>query len=346
MTAMTAMTEDGLTRPGITPAQRRFFDDNGYLVLAGFFPPERIAAVRSHIDALWSRRGAGGPFVIDQYIGDPSEQRRYFRDVEDAVRSQPYKLNDLHLDDTVIQHLCLDRRLVAVLGVLLGAPPLAINSLFLEYGSQQPAHFDTFYMPSKTPNMMAASWIAIDPVTDSNGPLFYYPGSHKVEPFRFSHGRLEAIFAEMPAAEAHMRRIAEASGLRPLRFHAQPGDVLIWHAQLLHGGLPILNKGETRTSLVTHYWTLHDHPDPADRIDIGEGQFVLRRPHQVVLDDAALAEIDAFLAALDTPPEHRAAAPPEFDARAYLLRNKDVFADRCDPYSHYHHHGRREGRAW
>jgi len=37
-------------------------------------------------------------------------------------------------------------------------------------------------------------------------------------------------------------------------FHAKKGDVLIWHANLVHGGAPILEKGLTRKSMVVHYY--------------------------------------------------------------------------------------------
>ena len=35
---------------------------------------------------------------------------------------------------------------------------------------------------------------------------------------------------------------------------AQPGDVLIWHANLFHGGEPHPNKNKTRKSMVFHYF--------------------------------------------------------------------------------------------
>jgi ectoine hydroxylase-related dioxygenase (phytanoyl-CoA dioxygenase family) len=35
---------------------------------------------------------------------------------------------------------------------------------------------------------------------------------------------------------------------------AKKGDVLIWHANLIHGGAPIRNKALTRKSMVVHYY--------------------------------------------------------------------------------------------
>jgi ectoine hydroxylase-related dioxygenase (phytanoyl-CoA dioxygenase family) len=37
-------------------------------------------------------------------------------------------------------------------------------------------------------------------------------------------------------------------------FTAEKGDLLIWHANLFHGGEPHLNKAKTRKSMVLHYF--------------------------------------------------------------------------------------------
>jgi ectoine hydroxylase-related dioxygenase (phytanoyl-CoA dioxygenase family) len=180
-------------------------------------------------------------------------------------------------------------------------------------------------MPSRTPNMMAASWIALDPVTSTNGPLYYYPGSHLIEPYRFSNGKISAVWTELKTgAAAHIERIIAEHRLERRELLAEPGDVLIWHAQLLHGGSPILNPAETRRSLVTHYWTDIDFPDEAQRLDLGDRRWVLKRDHQFVADEDIFVEVDAFLATLDVPDSQRTAVPAHFDARRYLAHNQDV----------------------
>jgi ectoine hydroxylase-related dioxygenase (phytanoyl-CoA dioxygenase family) len=234
-----------------------------------------------------------------------------------------------------------------VIGDLLSSAPVVINSLLFEHGSQQAPHFDTFYMPSRTANLMTASWIAIDPVTETNGPLVYYPGSHLIPPFRFSDGSLcPPSPEEMREVEAHIQDVIKKSGVRQEIFLARPGDVLIWHAQLLHGGLPIFNKLEKRTSLVTHYWTTTDLTDVSNLAVLGPKQLLLKRPHHHVIDPANPPPVDEVLQALNTPKAHREGVPPEFDARSYLLKNPDVLAARADPYTHYIRHGRSEGRVW
>jgi ectoine hydroxylase-related dioxygenase (phytanoyl-CoA dioxygenase family) len=338
---------DAVPQGVITPAQKQFFDDNGFLILPGFFPAEVVGRVKQHLDHLWEHRSGQANIVIDAFYGLPAEERRHFRKVSGDIRNAPYKLLDLHLEDALIRDACSARPLMQVLKALLGANPLVCNSLLFEWGSQQDAHFDTFFMPSRTRNMMAASWIAIDPVTETNGPLYYYPKSHLIEPYRFSHGKINAVFSELPTgAAAHIEHIVEHYGLKQERFLPQPGDVLIWHAQLLHGGSPIANPAETRCSLVTHYWTERDFPDADQRLDLGDDRWILRRGHQHVVDQESLAVVDAFLETLTVTDDMREAVPQSFDPRLYLARNQDVMRAGANPWEHYRTHGRDEGRVW
>jgi ectoine hydroxylase-related dioxygenase (phytanoyl-CoA dioxygenase family) len=331
----------------LTPAQQQFFAAEGYLILPGFFPGDLMAALKDHLDSLWENRAKNPAQVIDCYFGLPNEERTWFRKAPPEVRAAPYKLLDLHLDDAAIRDVCAAPALMRVIGDLLGAQPMVCNSLLFERGSQQYPHFDTFFMPSATPNMMAASWVAIDPVTPDNGPVFYYPKSHLIEPYIFSHGRINAIFAELETgAQPHIAQIIEQHGLRRQIFLAEPGDVLIWHAQLLHGGSEIKNPAATRRSLVTHYWTELDFPDPAQRIDYGDGKWILKRAQQHVVDSESLAEVDAFIATLTITDSMREAVPHSFDPRLYLARNQDVLRAGVNPWVHYSEHGRAEGRIW
>lgn len=90
-------------------------------------------------------------------------------------------------------------------------------------------------MPSRVLNGMVASWIALDPVTEWNGPLQYYPGSHKIKPYVFNpehstlQNRIRAIpgpgfdskmenFREYIQKELNLRKIS------PVVFYAKPGE--------------------------------------------------------------------------------------------------------------------------
>ena len=83
----------------------------------------------------------------------------------------------------------------------------------------------------------------------------------------------------MPAADAYVREQLEKHGIEEKVVTGKKGDVLIWHGQLLHGGLPINDHTLTRKSLVTHYWRKKDAMDNKVA-QYTEGAYFLDRPHQ------------------------------------------------------------------
>ncbi len=262
--------------------QRRAWERDGYLVIPGFFPRAEVDHANGAIDDLWRNRAANDfGLSVDVFIGAPEERRVRWRDVPESARNLPYKLNDLYLISPEVRELVLSQRIVAILDELLEGKPIACNSLNFERGSQQGFHTDNLYMPPLVPDKMAATWIALEDSTQLAGPLRYYPGSHRIPPYRFSDGRLAVTPAEMPDFEQYMDRQIAARGLREATFVAKAGDLFIWHAGLYHGGAPIRDLGQTRRSLVTHYFRAQDM-DAAAVQDIGGERYLLRRdPHQV-----------------------------------------------------------------
>lgn len=246
----------------LTQAQQKAWHDNGYLLLKNFYSKEYIDKINSLIDSLWDKRKTlDAQYVIDIFVETEQEKRVYFADAPKDARHQPYKLNDLYLSQNEIRQTVVGERLAPILRELLNGFPMVCNSLNFEFGSQQDYHFDTFYMPSPTPNKMVASWIALEDSTPNNGPLTYYPGSHKIPPFHFSNGSTIIINDEMPAFHKYVSNEIKKRGLKPEVLLADKGDVLIWHSQLFHGGSEIIDKSKTRKSLVTHYFTNEDFPD-------------------------------------------------------------------------------------
>ena len=54
--------------------------------------------------------------------------------------------------------------------------------------------------------------------------------------------------------EPLIQKAMETNGLKPDTLVAKKGDVLIWAANLVHGGLPVKDQSRTRWSQVTHYY--------------------------------------------------------------------------------------------
>lgn len=258
------------------------WDKNGYIILPGFFDESRVSRINKLVDDLWRSR-AENPvaLTIDINLGTPQAQRQRFADAGDEVRQSPYKLNDLYLDYDDVRQVVLDKELARLVGQLLGGKALVFNTLNFEYGSGQDDHVDTFYMPPKQANCMLATWTALEKISPDSGPLRYYPGSHKIPPYLFSHGKTNAIGAELPAFYSYMKQELEKRKIEPVNFIAEPGDVFIWHAQLFHGGSPIVDPKQTRRSLVTHYYRTAEYKHLFWRLKkVNEHGYYYKRPHQ------------------------------------------------------------------
>ncbi len=283
----------------LTTQQRQFWNDNGYLILSSFFEPAEVEAVNTIVDRRIQDPASFGNATIDVLTGEYSGKR--FRAVE-APREAfqgPIKINDLFLDEPEVRNLALNERLTEVLAQLLGDAPLVCNSLNFLWGSQQPAHFDTWYMPSPArqkragglrrllhqqqepprQDHLAVSSICLEDVHPDAGPLVYYPGTHKLEPYRFSHGGIHAIEAEMPACRAYLDQQLSQRKIEKKEFLGKAGDVFVWHGQLLHGGTQIKDPARTRKTLVTHYWGVHDLP-PERTVKVHQTGYYEKRAHQ------------------------------------------------------------------
>jgi phytanoyl-CoA hydroxylase len=259
---------EGVLRRGLSGRQKRFWLDNGYLILRNHFSPSEVDRVNRVVDDCWEGRFRPDPPVaLDVFVGTSRERRVGLDNAPREARAERYKLNDLFLVNEAVRSLILEKRLVRVLADLIDDAPLACNTLNLEYGSEQPFHTDTLYMPAPcgigaTPDSsrMIATWIALEPCALDAGPLAYYVGSHRIPPYRFHHGGTHWDDPEMGRYYDYMHRQVAEHGLKVEKLEANAGDVLIWHELLFHGGLKIDNPGKTRRSMVTHYWPSTDVP--------------------------------------------------------------------------------------
>jgi hypothetical protein len=63
---MTATSRRSAEKTQASGSQKQFFDENGYLILEGFFEASQIARLKTRIDELWADRGPDCcPLVID-----------------------------------------------------------------------------------------------------------------------------------------------------------------------------------------------------------------------------------------------------------------------------------------
>jgi ectoine hydroxylase-related dioxygenase (phytanoyl-CoA dioxygenase family) len=158
-----------------------------------------------------------------------------------------------------IKSVANDERLKQILTFLLDREIVAFQTINFLEGSQQRAHSDSIHMTTYPLGYLIAAWIALEDVNHNNGPLFYYPGSHKL-PFLmnsdYNQGETALTLGKKNYTDYEdvLEDVIKNSNYTRKEFHAKKGDVLIWHANLVHGGAPILEKSLTRKSMVVHFY--------------------------------------------------------------------------------------------
>jgi ectoine hydroxylase-related dioxygenase (phytanoyl-CoA dioxygenase family) len=149
-----------------------------------------------------------------------------------------------------------------VQSAMFGATPCLYTSLFYERGSAQDIHRDSPYFCTKPENFYLGVWVALEEARHENGALNVIRGGHRIpEPDRKAIAlkhfpTLEALPSSATGLwddyQAEVQRLCAAAGLKKTSIYAQPGDTIIWHPQLPHGGGEILDFTQSRFSFVMH----------------------------------------------------------------------------------------------
>ena len=102
---------------------------------------------------------------------------------------------------------------------------------------------------------MCGVWVALEDIGEDQGPLIYYPGSHKWPIYTNEYvGKREPNLIGQEAYYQLWYELIRVHGAKPQLFHAKKGQALIWAANLLHGGSRQKEPSLTRWSQVTHYF--------------------------------------------------------------------------------------------
>lgn len=251
------MVRDGRVSAELAPAIQQFERD-GYCVLRNAASSTALDEFEEAISRAF-REGHEG--LIGQLPGDDTPYpviagmpRRRAR-VVDCYVALPSALD-----------LLATPPLMTFMRAIFEETPLLFQSLSFDMGSEQGLHQDTAYVVvAKRPLELLACWIALEDVRPGSGELQYMVGSHRLGDFDFG-GVKKHWVPQTDGHEPHERWCqwiydeGATRGLPIERFLGKRGDILIWHADLAHGGAPIENSELTRKSLVGHYCPISADP--------------------------------------------------------------------------------------
>lgn len=146
------------------------------------------------------------------------------------------------------------KEIVDLLTQLYPKPMQPFQTLNFYKGTQQAVHADSIHFNSEPFGAMCGVWVALEDVDSEQGPLIYYPGSHKMDEMNYSDFGLESSQSSYPAYLQELQTIIKDNALEPEYGILKKGQALIWSANLLHGGSKQIDQSLTRKSQVTHYY--------------------------------------------------------------------------------------------
>ena len=223
------------------PALRETFARDGVVFLPGALPPAALAQALAAWE--WS-------------VANPGPGAATFANPSEAVFYQ-----DLY-NPTVLdgyREMLLASPLTATLAALWDTPEVwfMYEQVFLKEGGEArrtPWHQDSSYL-TVAGDHLAVAWITFDPVAAADS-LEFVRGTHRgvlYDGSRFELGddtaplHPDANMPRLPDIEAHREDFDIVS------FAVEPGDVVLFHPALLHGGAPT-HPGRRRRTLTLRWF--------------------------------------------------------------------------------------------
>ena len=247
------LDRENVDESGLSDNQLNWRKD-GMLILDSFIPEEMIEAYRSD----WIQHNR---INHDRPMGYPGECA-YFQ-VPSLMELATYKpLND-------------------ILEELIGEPMGVHLNLTGWKSTQRNWHQDGYLNPDSNKDHYLAVWVALNDIHVDSGPFEYVRGSHVLPIITQDQtlSRLDPSERNDPMWPKYSERfltpmfedILERGGLSTEKFIAKKGDVLIWHARLMHRGTIPNNPELWRETAIIHYSGISHRPDMPDPIQHNDG---------------------------------------------------------------------------
>jgi ectoine hydroxylase-related dioxygenase (phytanoyl-CoA dioxygenase family) len=207
---------------------------DGYAILENFFSPEEVESCNTEINNL---------------LENNTLKFEYSNKIMFAFHKSK-----------LIQEMGENKKLKKILNLLMGKQVGLFQSINFIEGSQQKSHSDSIHMTTFPYGNLIAVWVALEDISADAGPLHYYPGSHKL-PYIMNRDfdnigtKYKLGDKKYGDYEDYMTTFIAQQDLDKKVFLAKKGDLLIWHANLLHGGEEVTKANATRKSMVFHYYS-------------------------------------------------------------------------------------------
>jgi ectoine hydroxylase-related dioxygenase (phytanoyl-CoA dioxygenase family) len=204
-----------------------------------------------------------GYVIIDPRIDEEVIDRAVAALKPEFEKNNTNRIQDAWKNHDDVKKIATAPRVMEILEILYRRKPIPFQTLNFSTGSQQRTHSDSIHFNSVPERYLAGVWIALEDVHDGNGPLHYYPASHRLPFYDLSilglKGSTSSSIEDMLANyytkyEDFIEQLVAQKKLDKKILNLKKGQALIWSANLLHGGEKITLPGSTRFTQVNHFY--------------------------------------------------------------------------------------------
>jgi ectoine hydroxylase-related dioxygenase (phytanoyl-CoA dioxygenase family) len=213
------------------------YNQDGFLLVRGLFSANEVEVLKARFMEI----NAHGPEFTELIV-----EGGYNKKHADPLRQFP-RLMQPHLGEKLAMEFALDERIRTVLLDILQQEPYLVQTMvyFKPAGARgQALHQDQRYLRVQ-PGTCIAAWMALDPCDTENGCLQVVPGSHRLPVLCPIDADTRLSFTD--------ETVPIPAGMEVEDVLMEPGDILFFHGNLIHGSGPNVSENRFRRIIVGHY---------------------------------------------------------------------------------------------
>lgn len=228
--------------------QRRFYEDNGYLVIRRLVDNESLAKYDQRFKEICSKAVTVPFLTVMRDVGVAKDRRS----VALVTKIQGFQ------EDDVLFSYCTLPEIIQYVTSFTGPDIMAMHTMLISKppdpgtkSSRHPMHQDLHYFPFRPADRIVCSWTAMEHVHRANGCLVVVPGSHKGSLLPHEYPRWEGGVNKM----YHGIQDYDPDAYR-VHLEMEAGDTVFFHPLLIHGSGMNRTRG-SRNAISCHYASSH-----------------------------------------------------------------------------------------
>nr|XP_032802267.1 phytanoyl-CoA dioxygenase, peroxisomal-like isoform X3 [Petromyzon marinus] len=217
----------------LTPEQRAFYEDNGFIAIKGLVADEDLERYRDRFERICRREVTVPGIMIMRDIAIAKSK------IAAQDQSSVTKVQDFQQDPILFMY-CQLPEILQYVECFAGPDITAIHSMLINKPpdtglktSRHPLHQDLHFFPFEPADRIVCAWTAMQHIDRENGTLVVLPGTHK--------GDLKPhAYPEWEVREGGVNKLYHAvrdfdPATPRLHLTMEKGDTVFFHPLLIHG---------------------------------------------------------------------------------------------------------------